>query len=79
MALPRCDDHRPEPSGDDHLSYANPVGYPGDAPACEILGCTNPARLWLSDDERGRFVDGTRVFQTPRLGAVTAADDLFPN
>jgi hypothetical protein len=79
MALPRCDDHRPEPSGEDYLGYAHPVGYPSDAPRCEVLGCINPARLWLTEAERDRFRGGLRAFETPRLGSVRSADDLFPN
>jgi hypothetical protein len=79
LALLRCDDHKPDAAGEDFLSYALPVGFPGGAPACEILGCINPARLWLTEEERGRFVDGTRVFETPRLGPIRSSDDLFPN
>jgi hypothetical protein len=79
MALARCDDHRPDPVEPETVSYALPLGYPGTAVTCDVLGCENPARLWLSRDERSAFVAGQRVFPIGGGVKVRVADDLFPN
>ncbi len=78
MALARCDDHRPEPVEPDIVSYALPLGYPATAVTCDVVGCEQPARLWLSKDERDAFVSGQRVF-TASGAKVRVSDDLFPN
>ena len=79
MALARCDDHKPEQAGDDYLSYANPVGYPDTAATCDVIGCINSARLWLTAEERARFLAGERVFATARGASLRVSDDLFPD
>ena len=79
MALARCDDHQPEAGGEDYQSYALPVGYPDTAATCDVIGCINAARLWLTDDERARFLAGERVFTTARGASLRVSDGLFPN
>jgi hypothetical protein len=77
MALARCDEHKPGDSA--HVGYALPLGYPSTAVTCDVVGCENPARLWLDKDERKAFVAGTRVFTIGGGVKVRVADDLFPN
>ena len=48
MALARCDDHRPDPIEPETVSYALPLGYPGTAVTCDVVGCENPAPWWSS-------------------------------
>jgi hypothetical protein len=79
MALARCDEHKPDNTGDDYHTYALPVGYPNTAATCDVIGCINPARLWLTADERKRFVAGERVFTTAGGASLRVSDDLFPN
>ena len=79
MAQALCDDHRPEPVEPGTVSYALPLGYPSTAVTCDLVGCENPARLWLSKDERAAFVGGQRVFTIGGGVKVRVADDLFPN
>ena len=79
MAQALCDDHRPVPVEPETVSYALPLGYPSTAVTCDVVGCENPARLWLSRDERSAFVAGQRVFPIGGGTKVRVADDLFPN
>jgi hypothetical protein len=79
MALARCDEHRPEPIAPDYVSYALPLGYPQTAVTCDVVGCANPARLWLDADERKAFQAGERIFPATGGARVRVADDLFPN
>ncbi len=77
MAMARCDEHKPRDS--QHVGYALPLGYPSTAVTCDVVGCENPARLWLDKDERKAFVAGTRVFTVEGGAKLRVADDLFPN
>ena len=79
MALARCDEHKPDNSGDDYHTYALPVGYPQTAVTCDVADCHNPARLWLTKDERQRFLAGERVFSVAGGTRLRVADNLFPN
>ena len=79
MALARCDEHRPEPHEPDVVSYALPLGYPSTAVTCDVVGCANPARLWISDDERKAFHAGERIFTITGGARVRVSDNLFPN
>jgi hypothetical protein len=79
LPIARCDDHRPEPVAPDYVSYALPLGYPQTATTCDVAGCENPARLWLSADERAAYVKGQRVFPVDGGAKVRVSDDLFPN
>jgi hypothetical protein len=78
MALARCDDHQPAPEGADYLSYVLPVGHP-DAVDCALIGCINPARLWLTEAERRAFLDGARSFGIEDGTVMPVEGDLFPN
>ncbi len=77
MALARCDEHKPEDA--DHVSYALPLGYPSTAVTCDVVGCANPARLWLTRDERNAFRAGERLFTVAGGVRMRVSDDLFPN
>lgn len=77
MAMARCDEHKPNDA--EHVSYALPLGYPGTAVTCDIVGCANPARLWLSRDERTAFQAGERLFTIAGGPRIRVSDDLFPN
>jgi hypothetical protein len=79
MARALCDDHRPELVEPETVAYALPLGYPGTAVTCDVVGCEKPARLWLSRDERAAFVGGQRVFPIAGGTKVRVSDDLFPN
>ncbi len=79
MALARCDEHKPEPNEPEVVSYALPLGYPSTAVTCDVVGCANPARLWLSADERRAFRAGERLFPITGGARVRVSDDLFPN
>jgi hypothetical protein len=79
MALARCDEHRPEPIEPDYVSYALPIGYPSTAATCDVVGCANPARLWLTRDERIAFQGGQRVFTVKGDVNLRVSNDLFPN
>jgi hypothetical protein len=79
MALARCDEHKPEPAGSDFVSYALPVGYPSTTVGCDAVACPNPARMWLTSEEKAAFEGGTRTFRTERGTAVQVSDDLFPD
>ena len=79
MALARCDEHKPEPMAPDTVSYALPLGYPSTAVTCDVVGCENPARLWLNDPERRAFQTGTRLFPIAGGARIRVSDDLFPN
>jgi hypothetical protein len=79
MAQARCDEHKPEPHEPEVVSYALPLGYPSTAVTCDVVGCANPARLWLSADERRAFHAGERVFPITGGARVRVSDDLFPN
>ena len=79
MAQARCDEHKPEPHEPEVVSYALPLGYPSTAVTCDVVGCANPARLWLSADERRAFHAGERVFPITGGARVRVSGDLFPN
>jgi hypothetical protein len=79
MARARCDEHKPEIVDPDVVGYALPLGYPSTAVTCDVVGCANPARLWLSADERKAFQAGDRLFPITGGARVRVADDLFPN
>ena len=77
MATALCDEHKPKDS--EHVSYALPLGYPATAVTCDVVGCANPARVWLTADERKAFRAGERLFTIGGGTKVRVADDLFPN
>jgi hypothetical protein len=79
MARARCDEHKPEIVDPDVVGYALPLGYPSTAVTCDVVGCANPARLWLSADERKAFQAGDRLFPIAGGVRVRVSDDLFPN
>ncbi len=77
MPAALCDEHKPRDS--EHVSYALPLDYPSTATTCDVVGCANPARLWLTADERKAFRGGERIFALGSGAKVRVADDLFPN
>lgn len=77
MATALCDEHKPKDS--EHVSYALPLGYPATAVTCDVVGCANPARVWLNADERKAFSAGERLFTIGGGTRVRVSDDLFPN
>jgi hypothetical protein len=65
MAIARCDTHGrpkaakpPEYGKQPHL----PVGHPNSGVICGSKGCTNPAQIWLKQDEEREYLAGGRIF-----------------
>ena len=82
MARALCDDHRPELVEPETVAYALPLGYPGTAVTCDVVGCEKPARLWLLQGRAGRFrrrpAGLPRSPAAPKCGSRTTSSRTDP-
>ena len=62
---------RAQPDDSEHVSYALPLGYPATAVTCDVVGCDNPARLWL-DQRRAQGLRRRRRGSSPSAAAQGA-------
>ena len=62
MAIARCEKHKPIGRKHEYRAYALPVGYPQTAAICGHRGCDEPARVWLTDEDRQSYAQGIRIF-----------------
>jgi hypothetical protein len=80
MALCRCEIHDINEDRTKHIygAYALPIGYPETGVVCGSVGCENPARVWLNEDQIDEFKKGQRVFNV-NTGTlkVRVGDKLF--
>ena len=64
MAIMRCEAHEPHGRERGYVRHVKPVGYPETALVCGSTTCTNPAFIWLEQDEARAFDRGERIFKS---------------
>ena len=65
MALARCGNcGRPHGKSGNNYSanWYSPTGFPESGLVCGSGGCSNPAKVWLLEDEDAQYKKGERIF-----------------
>ncbi len=64
MALCRCQicGVKKSRSKKNYVTTVDPIGYPNAAVICGIAKCTNPAKVWLDDNDLIDYQNGLRLF-----------------
>jgi hypothetical protein len=78
MAIARCEKHPPRGTKHSYRKYALPTGYPETAAICGRVGCEDPARIWLTDEDGIEHSRGVRIFNIRTHAAkLRASDEVF--
>lgn len=64
MALCRCDSCGVQRNRTrrNYVRSVDPIGYPDTAVICGRPNCTNPARVWLDNNEFTDYQNGVKIF-----------------